>query len=222
MIFKCKHQTESLSGRHHVHASIINTDLASVHFFQALPIISLCFSKLKQQQSRIQLKKWNIKSSDAWNLTGDPCIGRAVDSTPITDTSMNPAFKRDCTFNNETTCHVIQISWPAPQRFFVDFPSTGIWASTWWPSAAMTTRKTVATAPWHASFGAIFLYTACIYSPFGVSAICYQPISTGFVPSMMGFADRFEVDCLLLGFSWCFSWDYLADLCSLYDVFCII
>lgn len=44
-----------------------------------------------------------------WNLTGDPCTGRAIDNTPIEDTSMNPAFKCDCTFNSNSTCHVVQM-----------------------------------------------------------------------------------------------------------------
>eukprot|EP00253_Pinus_taeda_P031668 PITA_31668 len=54
-------------------------------------------------------QKWNIESSATWNLTGDPCTGLAIDSTPITDLHMNPAFKCDCTFNNRKTCHIIQM-----------------------------------------------------------------------------------------------------------------
>eukprot|EP00253_Pinus_taeda_P032722 PITA_32722 len=55
-------------------------------------------------------QKWNIESSAKWNLTGDPCTGLAIDSTPLTDVNMNPAFKCDCTFNNGKTCHIIQMN----------------------------------------------------------------------------------------------------------------
>jgi len=62
-------------------------------------------------------QKWSIdlKTSESntwktgWNLTGDPCTGRATDNTQITDDSMNLAFKCDCSFNNGNTCHVIQL-----------------------------------------------------------------------------------------------------------------
>lgn len=56
-------------------------------------------------------QKWSIdiKTSSTWNLTGDPCTGRAIDSTPITDSSMNPAFKCDCSFDNQTSCHIVQM-----------------------------------------------------------------------------------------------------------------
>eukprot|EP00253_Pinus_taeda_P021104 PITA_21104 len=54
-------------------------------------------------------QKWSISSSNTWNLTGDPCSGQAIDSTPITDTSLNPAFKCNCNFNNGSTCHITKL-----------------------------------------------------------------------------------------------------------------
>jgi len=55
-------------------------------------------------------QNWSISSSNTWNLTGDPCTGLAIDdNTNIDDTSMNPAFKCNCNFNNGSTCHIVQM-----------------------------------------------------------------------------------------------------------------
>eukprot|EP00253_Pinus_taeda_P024115 PITA_24115 len=87
-----------------------------VTFFQQVqpaavtdPIEVIALKSLAQKWST-DLKTSNSNTwKTPWNLTGDPCTGRAIDSTDILDQSMNPAFKCDCTFNNGNTCHITQL-----------------------------------------------------------------------------------------------------------------
>ncbi|RWW08140.1 hypothetical protein GW17_00028445, partial [Ensete ventricosum] len=49
-------------------------------------------------------------SSPAWNISGEPCTGAAIDSTSFDSTAFNPAVKCDCSYDNATTCHITQLS----------------------------------------------------------------------------------------------------------------
>ncbi|XXG68630.1 hypothetical protein AAC387_Pa06g1675 [Persea americana] len=52
--------------------------------------------------------QWGVSvSSSAWNISGEPCSGKAVDSTTLDN--FNPAIKCDCSFNSSTTCHITQL-----------------------------------------------------------------------------------------------------------------
>ncbi|XP_058071818.1 probable LRR receptor-like serine/threonine-protein kinase At1g56130 isoform X4 [Magnolia sinica] len=54
-------------------------------------------------------QKFGISSDPAWNITGDPCTGSAIDSTKVDSTNINPAIKCDCTFDSGTTCHLKEL-----------------------------------------------------------------------------------------------------------------
>ncbi|KAG1348062.1 putative LRR receptor-like serine/threonine-protein kinase [Cocos nucifera] len=57
------------------------------------------------------LGRWGKKAttSPAWNISGEPCSGAAIDSTDFKNTNFNPAIKCDCNYNNQTTCHITQL-----------------------------------------------------------------------------------------------------------------
>ncbi|URE20785.1 LRR receptor-like serine threonine-protein kinase [Musa troglodytarum] len=48
-------------------------------------------------------------SSPAWNISGEPCSGAAIDSTSFDSAAFNPAIKCDCSYDNATTCHITQL-----------------------------------------------------------------------------------------------------------------
>ncbi|CAJ2656994.1 unnamed protein product [Trifolium pratense] len=52
--------------------------------------------------------KWSIKADQTqWNISGELCSGRAIDSSAkIDDTTFDPFIKCDCSFNNKTTCRI--------------------------------------------------------------------------------------------------------------------
>ncbi|XP_058071809.1 probable LRR receptor-like serine/threonine-protein kinase At1g56130 isoform X4 [Magnolia sinica] len=54
-------------------------------------------------------QRFGISSDPAWNITGDPCTGSAIDATKVDSTNINPAIKCDCTFDNGTTCHLREL-----------------------------------------------------------------------------------------------------------------
>jgi hypothetical protein len=73
--------------------------------------LNAVFAKLGQQ------------AQSSWNLSGDPCTGRATDGSAIDDTSFNPAITCDCTFQNSTICritklkiHAVDASGPIPEE----------------------------------------------------------------------------------------------------------
>ncbi|XP_073107614.1 probable LRR receptor-like serine/threonine-protein kinase At1g56140 isoform X2 [Elaeis guineensis] len=51
----------------------------------------------------------NATTSPAWNISGEPCSGAAIDSTNFTNPNFNPGIKCDCSYNNGTTCHITQL-----------------------------------------------------------------------------------------------------------------
>ncbi|XP_020103077.1 probable LRR receptor-like serine/threonine-protein kinase At1g56130 isoform X3 [Ananas comosus] len=55
------------------------------------------------------LGRWGKVASAAWNISGEPCSGAAIDSTSFDDPNFNPAIKCDCSYNNKTTCHITQL-----------------------------------------------------------------------------------------------------------------
>uniref|UniRef100_A0A0D3GXB1 LRR receptor-like serine/threonine-protein kinase n=1 Tax=Oryza barthii TaxID=65489 RepID=A0A0D3GXB1_9ORYZ len=57
------------------------------------------------------LGRWGTKPPKTWNTTGgDPCTGTAVDDTDIDNNPIvNPGIKCDCTYNNNTVCHIIKL-----------------------------------------------------------------------------------------------------------------
>uniref|UniRef100_A0A0E0AS33 non-specific serine/threonine protein kinase n=1 Tax=Oryza glumipatula TaxID=40148 RepID=A0A0E0AS33_9ORYZ len=56
------------------------------------------------------LGRWGKKASPAWNISGEPCSGAAVDGTDIDNSpTINPGIKCDCSFNNRTVCHITKL-----------------------------------------------------------------------------------------------------------------
>ncbi|WCJ33595.1 Leucine-rich repeat transmembrane protein kinase [Euphorbia peplus] len=52
---------------------------------------------------------WDLKAIDSWNISGEPCSGTAIDLSEFEVPANNPAIKCDCSFNNQTTCHIIKL-----------------------------------------------------------------------------------------------------------------
>ncbi|XP_074308331.1 putative LRR receptor-like serine/threonine-protein kinase At1g56130 [Silene latifolia] len=54
------------------------------------------------------LQQWGTPANTKqWNTTGDPCSGKAIDSSAsIDDTQYNPFIKCDCTYDGNATCHI--------------------------------------------------------------------------------------------------------------------
>ncbi|KAL5061704.1 hypothetical protein RYX36_023441 [Vicia faba] len=52
--------------------------------------------------------KWKIKADNTqWNISGELCSGKAiVSSISIEDQTYDPFIKCDCSYNNQTTCHI--------------------------------------------------------------------------------------------------------------------
>jgi hypothetical protein len=59
------------------------------------------------------LGRWGQKASrsPAWNISGEPCSGAAVDSSTEIDGNyyFNPEIKCDCSFNSNTICHITKL-----------------------------------------------------------------------------------------------------------------
>ncbi|XP_062182288.1 probable LRR receptor-like serine/threonine-protein kinase At1g56130 isoform X2 [Phragmites australis] len=58
------------------------------------------------------LGRWGKNASrwPAWNISGEPCSGAAVDNTEIDGNNyFNPSIKCDCSFNNNTVCHITKL-----------------------------------------------------------------------------------------------------------------
>uniref|UniRef100_I1PPX5 non-specific serine/threonine protein kinase n=1 Tax=Oryza glaberrima TaxID=4538 RepID=I1PPX5_ORYGL len=53
--------------------------------------------------------KLGQKAQPSWNITGDPCTGRATDGSSTEDDSFNPAITCDCTDQNGTVCHITKL-----------------------------------------------------------------------------------------------------------------
>ncbi|CAJ2639459.1 unnamed protein product [Trifolium pratense] len=56
-------------------------------------------------------RKWRISADkSSWNISGEICSGKAIDTiTSIGDNIYNPFIKCDCSFNNQTTCHITSL-----------------------------------------------------------------------------------------------------------------
>ncbi|KAG2632545.1 probable LRR receptor-like serine/threonine-protein kinase At1g56140 isoform X3 [Panicum virgatum] len=55
---------------------------------------------------------WKATRSPAWNISGEPCSGAAVDDGVGLDgnSEFNPGIKCDCSFNSNTVCHITMLS----------------------------------------------------------------------------------------------------------------
>ncbi|XP_072961941.1 probable LRR receptor-like serine/threonine-protein kinase At1g56130 isoform X1 [Typha angustifolia] len=56
------------------------------------------------------LGRWGKKAQSTWNISGEPCSGAAIDNTEIDNNPVfNPGIKCDCSFDNQTTCHIVKL-----------------------------------------------------------------------------------------------------------------
>ncbi|KAM3334796.1 hypothetical protein ACQJBY_029301 [Aegilops geniculata] len=55
--------------------------------------------------------RWGLRASTAWNITGEPCSGVAIDDiTDIdNDPNFNPAIRCICSYNASTVCHITRL-----------------------------------------------------------------------------------------------------------------
>uniref|UniRef100_A0A0E0DP15 Leucine-rich repeat-containing N-terminal plant-type domain-containing protein n=1 Tax=Oryza meridionalis TaxID=40149 RepID=A0A0E0DP15_9ORYZ len=57
------------------------------------------------------LGRWGKKASPEWNISGELCSGFAADKTDWDYyPNINPFIKCDCTFSNNTLCHITRLS----------------------------------------------------------------------------------------------------------------
>ncbi|WRX26041.1 Serine-threonine/tyrosine-protein kinase, partial [Theobroma cacao] len=56
-------------------------------------------------------QQWETQAPDTWNISGEPCSGRALsDSDSVfEDSSNNPAIRCDCSFEKGTICHITRL-----------------------------------------------------------------------------------------------------------------
>lgn len=51
-------------------------------------------------------ERWGILAQDQWNISGEICSGVATDATNVETPEFNRAIKCDCSYNNNSTCHI--------------------------------------------------------------------------------------------------------------------
>ncbi|KAM3701033.1 hypothetical protein ACJW31_05G142600 [Castanea mollissima] len=54
-------------------------------------------------------QQWDAQAMALWNISGNPCSGTAVNNTDLEDPMNNPSIKCDCTYSNNTICHITQL-----------------------------------------------------------------------------------------------------------------
>ncbi|MBA0674697.1 hypothetical protein Goari_016280 [Gossypium aridum] len=56
-------------------------------------------------------QQWGIQAVDSWNISGEPCSGTALtqSSSVFEDPTNNPAIRCDCSFENNTLCHITSL-----------------------------------------------------------------------------------------------------------------
>ncbi|XP_034697428.1 probable LRR receptor-like serine/threonine-protein kinase At1g56140 isoform X3 [Vitis riparia] len=64
-------------------------------------------SEVKALNSIFQ--KWDLEAVPLWNISGEPCRGSAIDDTEFESDANNPAIKCDCSYDDNTTCHITQL-----------------------------------------------------------------------------------------------------------------
>ncbi|XP_060670416.1 probable LRR receptor-like serine/threonine-protein kinase At1g56140 [Ziziphus jujuba] len=53
---------------------------------------------------------WKIKAdTQKWNISGEPCSGAAIDQTSISSADYNSFIKCNCSYNNGSLCHIVQL-----------------------------------------------------------------------------------------------------------------
>ncbi|KAH6825866.1 Leucine-rich repeat transmembrane protein kinase [Perilla frutescens var. hirtella] len=51
-------------------------------------------------------ERWGISATNSWNISGELCSGVATNATDVETNNINPSIKCDCSYDNNSTCHV--------------------------------------------------------------------------------------------------------------------
>ncbi|OMO65926.1 hypothetical protein COLO4_30915 [Corchorus olitorius] len=56
-------------------------------------------------------QQWQLQAPDTWNISGEICSGLALSESDsvFEDSSNNPSIRCDCTFQNNTLCHITRL-----------------------------------------------------------------------------------------------------------------
>ncbi|KAF3451126.1 hypothetical protein FNV43_RR07216 [Rhamnella rubrinervis] len=55
-------------------------------------------------------QQWDAQAvENLWNISGEPCTGSAINGTDFEAPENNPSIKCECTYDNDTTCHITQM-----------------------------------------------------------------------------------------------------------------
>ncbi|KAK8485609.1 hypothetical protein V6N12_024909 [Hibiscus sabdariffa] len=80
-----------------------------------------CYKSINAQQAATDpsevralnsiFQQWDTQAADTWNISGEPCSGFALSQSDsvFDDPSNNPAIKCDCSFRNNTLCHITSL-----------------------------------------------------------------------------------------------------------------
>ncbi|XP_057804635.1 probable LRR receptor-like serine/threonine-protein kinase At1g56140 [Salvia miltiorrhiza] len=52
-------------------------------------------------------ERWGISATNNWNISGELCSGVATNATDVETNNINPSIKCDCSYDNNSTCHII-------------------------------------------------------------------------------------------------------------------
>ncbi|KAJ0079192.1 hypothetical protein Patl1_24203 [Pistacia atlantica] len=74
-----------------------------------------CFSSVIVAALNIIFEKWgSFANQNQWNISGEPCSGAAIAYSIALDTDgYSPFIKCDCSYNKNTLCHIIGMSFHA-------------------------------------------------------------------------------------------------------------
>ncbi|XVF87033.1 hypothetical protein PTKIN_Ptkin18bG0088100 [Pterospermum kingtungense] len=84
-------------------------------------VVCFCCSKSSAQNATTDpsevralnsiFQQWDAQAVETWNISGEPCSGLALSQSDsvFEDPANNPAIRCDCTFNNNTLCHITRL-----------------------------------------------------------------------------------------------------------------
>ncbi|XP_010645958.1 probable LRR receptor-like serine/threonine-protein kinase At1g56140 isoform X3 [Vitis vinifera] len=74
--------------------------------FQKSPAQNATLDPSEVETLNFLFNKWNMTSTEFWNMSGDPCSGPPITPSQYDDIYYKQAIKCNCTFNDNTTCHI--------------------------------------------------------------------------------------------------------------------
>ncbi|XP_047335214.1 probable LRR receptor-like serine/threonine-protein kinase At1g56130 isoform X2 [Impatiens glandulifera] len=106
-------------------SSIIHDPLRLLFFFFLFFVFVFGIARAQSQTSNATtdpaevaalntiFQQWGVSfpgTSGPWNVSGNPCTGAAIDSVSLDGNgAYNPGIKCDCSFNNNSICHITRI-----------------------------------------------------------------------------------------------------------------